>query len=75
MPMDAVEPVRESFASSAALRHPWAWARWFAVTNEICPQLKYRDEDMRYYPHSDAMMHQTLFGVGIGASMLVGVTG
>lgn len=45
MAMGAGEPVRESAAPSAALRHPWAWVHWWPVTNGICLQLKYNGED------------------------------
>ena len=75
MPTGAVDLVLESFASAAALRHPWAWVHWWAITNGICPQLTYDGEDMRYYPHSGTMVHQMLVWVGRDASKLVEVTG
>ena len=61
--MGAVELVPESFVSSAASRHPWALGHWGLIINRICPQLNYDGEDMRYYPHSGAIVHQTLLCV------------
>ena len=62
MPTDAVGLVVESFAL-AALRHPWPLGHWGRVINRICPQLNYDGEDMEYYSHSGAMVHQTLLYV------------
>ena len=69
--MSAGELVLESLASVEALRHPWAWVHWWAVTTGILSQLeKYIDENRdtthtgwRWYIRPAAMGGNRCFGV------------